>query len=215
MATSSQTVAAVTLTTEVDVTELVRIRTQLGDEMRSATDVTPSYNDLLIRLVARAIDHHPGINASFERDQLRLHSATHIGLAVDTDDGLKVPVVRNAQLLTVFEIAEATSRLITSTREGSIQPDNLTGSTFTITNLGMFGIDAFSPIVNVPEIAVLGIGRITPKPVVLDEAEERLGIRKMMALSLTFDHRAIDGAPAARFLQTLTQMIERPLRWLM
>ena len=105
--------------------------------------------------------------------------------------------------------------LIASSRAGTLAPDLMSGSTFTITNLGMFGVDAFTPILNLPEAAILGVGRIVAKPVVIDEETEAIAVRKMLTLSLTFDHRIVDGAPAARFLQMLGRMIERPSSWLM
>ncbi len=215
MSESARTVAAVTLTSEADATELVRLRESLKAELGSSSDPLPSYNDLLTRLVAKALGEHPHLNASIDGEQLLLHDSVHIGLAVDAERGLLAPVIRNADRLGVFEIAAESARLIAATRDGSIERESLTGATFTITNLGMFDIDAFTPIINLPEAAVLGVGRIVAKPVVIDEESEQIAVRKMMTLSLTFDHRIVDGAPAARFLQDLKNMIERPLRWLM
>jgi pyruvate dehydrogenase E2 component (dihydrolipoamide acetyltransferase) len=215
MAESAQSVAAVTLTTEVDATELARMRETLKGELAGTDERLPSYNDLLIRLVARALCRHPEMNAALDGDRILVHKDVHVGLAVDTERGLLVPVVRHADRLGVFDIAGETARLIEATRDGSADRETLSGGTFTITNLGMFEIDAFTPIINLPECAVLGVGRIVPKPVVVDEASETIAVRKMMALSLTFDHRVVDGAPAARFLQTVKGMIEHPVRWLM
>lgn len=215
MAESAHTVAPVTLTTEADVTELVRVRESLRAELAASGAALPSYSDLLIRLAARALRLHPDVNASIDGDYMIVHEEVHIGLAVDTERGLLVPVVRDADKLGVFEIAAETKRLIAASRAGTVSREEMTGGTFTITNLGMFDIDAFTPIINLPEAAVLGVGRIVPKPVVVDEATEQIVVRKMMALSLTFDHRVVDGAPAARFLQLVKQRVEQPLRWLM
>jgi pyruvate dehydrogenase E2 component (dihydrolipoamide acetyltransferase) len=215
MAESARTVAPVTLTTEADATELVRVRESLRAELAASGEALPSYNDLLIRIVARALRMHSELNASLDGDRLLVHEGVHIGLAVDTERGLMAPVVRDADRLGVFEIAGETRRLIAATREGSIGREEMAGGTFTITNLGMYDIDAFTPIINLPEAAVLGVGRIVAKPVVVDEATEQIAVRKMLSLSLTFDHRIVDGAPAARFLQQIKRMVEGPVRWMM
>jgi pyruvate dehydrogenase E2 component (dihydrolipoamide acetyltransferase) len=187
----------------------------LRAELAASGEALPSYNDLLIRIVARALRMHSELNASLDGDRLLVHEGVHIGLAVDTERGLMAPVVRDADRLGVFEIAGETRRLIAATREGSIGREEMAGGTFTITNLGMYDIDAFTPIINLPEAAVLGVGRIVAKPVVVDEATEQIAVRKMLSLSLTFDHRIVDGAPAARFLQQIKRMVEGPVRWMM
>jgi len=125
-----------------------------------------------------------------------------------------VPVVRDAHSKSVQQIASASAQLIEQARAGKSAPDDLGGGTFTITNLGMYEIDAFTPIINLPECAILGVGRIVARPVVVDEQAETVAVRKMMALSLTFDHRVVDGAPAARFLQRIKQFVEHPYAWL-
>ncbi len=142
------------------------------------------------------------------------HDAVHIGIAVDTERGLLVPVIHDAQAKSVQAIAVESARLIAQARAGKTTRDDLTGGTFTITNLGMYDIDAFTPIINLPECAILGIGRIVARPVVVDEEAETVAVRKMVALSLTFDHRVVDGAPAARFLKRIKQFVEQPLVWL-
>jgi pyruvate dehydrogenase E2 component (dihydrolipoamide acetyltransferase) len=211
---TARTVVPVTLTTEGDVTELVRVREELRQEVAASGERLPSYHDLIARFVAQALKRHPKLNATFQNDAILIHASVHIGLAVDTERGLLAPVVRDADRKSVFTIAEESARLIEATRAGTVPPDDLRGSTFTITNLGMFDIDAFTPIINAPECAILGLGRIVARPVVLEE-NETIAVRKMMALSLTFDHRVVDGAPAARFLQQVKQMMERPYTWLM
>ena len=219
MATSAHTVAPVTLTTEADATELVRLRKQLKDD---GGQPVPSYNDLLAKLVAQALLEHPMVNARFEGATTAwpavttiLQSATaNIGVAVDTDRGLLVPVLRDVQTKTLRQIARESAALVDKARTGRISPDDLQGGTFTITNLGMYEIDAFTPIINLPECAILGVGRIVPKQVVIDAEAERVAIRQMVFLSLTFDHRLVDGAPAARFLQRVKQFVEKPYLWL-
>jgi pyruvate dehydrogenase E2 component (dihydrolipoamide acetyltransferase) len=211
MAAAAHTTAPVTLTTEADATELVRLRQQLKD---NGASVVPSYNDLLAKLAAQALTEHPQLNARFEGDAIVQPAAVNIGIAVDTERGLLVPVVRDVQAKSLRQVAEAAARLIEQIRSGHVSPDDLQGGTFTITNLGMYEIDAFSPIINLPECAVLGVGRIVAKQVVVDPEAERVTIRRMMSLSLTFDHRLVDGAPAARFLQRVKLYVENPYLWL-
>lgn len=211
----ARAVVPVTLTTDADVTELVRIREQLKVELEDTRERVPSYTDLAIRLCALALRRHPDLNASFLSDRVVRHDAIHLGIAVDTDRGLMVPVIRNADRQSLMEIAALSARLIDAARAGTIAADDLRGGTFTVTNLGMYGIDAFTPVINLPECAILGLGRIVARPVVIDELHGTIAARKMMALSLTFDHRVVDGAPAARFLQDLKRMMERPYLWLL
>jgi pyruvate dehydrogenase E2 component (dihydrolipoamide acetyltransferase) len=218
MAASAHTVASVTLTTEADATELVRLRRQLKDDtvgagLASAPPV-PSYNDLLAKLVAQALLEHPMVNARFDGDSILQSATANIGVAVDTDRGLLVPVLRDVQTKSLRQIARESATLIEKARTGRVSVDELQGGTFTITNLGMYEIDAFTPIINLPECAILGVGRIVPKQVVVDAEAERVAIRQMLFLSLTFDHRLVDGAPAARFLQRVKQYVERPYLWL-
>ncbi len=213
MATSAHTTAPVTLTTEADATELVELRTKIKSDVGSAPQPVPSYTDLLTRLVALALLDHPGLNATLQDDTIVLHTTVHIGIAVDTERGLMVPVVRDAHNKSVGQIAAETARLVEQTRIGRAAPDDLRGGTFTITNLGMYEIDAFTPIINLPECAILGVGRIVSRLELIDEMTEKVAVRKMMALSLTFDHRVVDGAPAARFLQQIKRWIEHPYAW--
>lgn len=211
MASSAHTTAPVTLTTEVDATELVRLRNQLKGD---GAQVVPSYTDLLGKLVARALMEHPQVNARFEGESIVQSATVNMGIAVDTERGLLVPVVRDVQAKSLRQIAQESATLIERAKSGRISQDELHGGTFTITNLGMFEIDAFTPIINLPECAILGVGRIVPKQVVVDVEAERVAIRHMLALSLTFDHRLVDGAPAARFLQRVKQYVEKPYLWL-
>jgi pyruvate dehydrogenase E2 component (dihydrolipoamide acetyltransferase) len=215
MTESARTVAPVTLTTEADATELTRVREHLKTDLTGSGEPVPSFTDLLVRLSALALREHPALNASLAGEAIVQHAGVHVGVAVDTERGLLVPVVRDADRKSVGQIAAESARLIEQTRAGTATADDLRGSTFTVTNLGMFQIDAFTPIVNLPEAAILGIGRVVARPVVIDEVSETIAVRKMMALSLTFDHRIVDGAPAARFLQRIKRMIEQPYAPLM
>ena len=207
MAASAQTTARVTLTAEVDATRLVEARSQLKEALSQSLGFAIGYNDLLIAICARALREHPGVNSRLEGDQIRLLEDVHVGLAVDTERGLLVPVVRHADRLRVVEVARTLRDLVARAREGKSGPDELSGGTFTITNLGMYGVDAFTPIINLPECAILGAGRIAAQPAVVDG---QVAIRQRMWLSLTFDHRLVDGAPAARFLQRVVQLVEEP-----
>ncbi|MFB0545692.1 MAG: dihydrolipoamide acetyltransferase family protein [Anaerolineae bacterium] len=207
MSASARTAVHVTLTTEVDAIELVRLREQVKAEMQASAGLSVSYNDILVAIVARALKEHPNLNATLVSDEIQLLTSINIGVAVDTERGLLVPVIKDAADKTLSQIAREAAELIERARTGRISPDDLTGGTFTLTNLGMYEIDAFTPIINLPECAILGVGRIVAKPVVHDG---EIVVRQMMYLSLSFDHRLVDGAPAARFLQRLKQLIERP-----
>src|SRR5262249_37191235 len=161
-----------------------RVREHLKSELAASGEPIPSVTDLLIRIAALALLEHPALNASLVDDAIVQHAAAHVGVAVDTERGLLAPVVRDADRKSVVEIAAEMARLIGQARAGTVAADDLRGGTFTITNLGMFEIDAFTPIVNLPEAAILGLGRIVARPVVTDEATETIAVRKMMALSL-------------------------------
>src|SRR5258708_6234331 len=210
MAQSAQTVAAVTLTTEADATALVRLREQAIAEQRDAGDDLPTYSDLLLKVEALALGEHPALRAALAGNGIVQHPIAHVAIAVDTPRGLIAPVVREPANKSVSEIAKDTKRLIAGARDGTTQPKDLDGGTFTITNLGMFEIDAFTPMVNLPQCAILGLGRIIAKPVVVDATTDQVAVRRMLSLSLTFDHRLVDGAPAARFLQRIKHLVERP-----
>lgn len=214
MIRSVHTAAPVTLTTEADATALVQLREEIKADLADTGLPVPSYTDLVAKLVAVALREHPGLNASLVDDAIIQHADVHVGIAVDTERGLLVPVIRNVPDKSVQQIAAESARLIEQARSGQVRPDDLQGGTFTITNLGMYDVDAFTPIINLPECAILGMGRIVARPVVVDEAAGQIAVRKMIALSLTFDHRIVDGAPAARFLQRVKQFIERPMLWL-
>ncbi|MGQ9629399.1 MAG: dihydrolipoamide acetyltransferase family protein [bacterium] len=202
MSRSASTTARVTLTAEVDASGLVELRRKLAED-----GIAVSYNDLFLYVLGRALRENPLLNASLEGDVLRQWKRIHIGLAVDTERGLLVPVVRDVDTKGLAQLARETMDLIERARGGKLKPEELRGGTFTLTNLGMFGIDAFTPIINLPETAILGVGRIGARPCVRDGD---IVIREMVWLSLAFDHRLVDGGPAARFLQRVAQLIESP-----
>ena len=211
MGTSAHTTAAVTLQSVVDVTEFVALRTKLKDAYAKELGFSIGYNDILVAIVARCLIEHPEVNARLDqvdgKTVIRQLDTINMGMAVDSGRGLLVPVIRDAQTKGIKQIARDFRALVDRAREGKSGPDDLTGGTFTITNLGMFGIDQFTPIINLPECAILGVGRIKEEPVVVDG---QVVVRQRMWLSLTFDHRLVDGAPAARFLQAIMGYIEAP-----
>jgi pyruvate dehydrogenase E2 component (dihydrolipoamide acetyltransferase) len=209
MANSSQNSAAVTLTTEADATELKRLREEKKADVHS--DVIPSYNTLIVKLVCKALLEHPILNTSLDGETIIYWEQVNIGVAVDTDRGLVVPVVRDVQTKPISQLAIEMNELLPRAKEGKALLDELSGGTFTITNLGVYEIDFFTPIINPPESAVLGIGRLVDRWMVIDREP---AIRTMMALSLTFDHRLVDGGPAAQFLQRIKQLVEQPYLWL-
>lgn len=213
LSASVRTSAPVTLTTDADATELVRVRAALEGEARATDETPPSYTDCFVKLVAVALSEHPALNASLDGERLVRHPAVHVGIAVDTPRGLLACVLRDAPGKSLRVLAAESASLIAAARAGTVSPDALRGGTFTVSNLGAYEIDAFTPIINLPECAILGVGRIVARAVVVDEAAGTIAPRKMVALSLTFDHRVVDGAPAARFLQRVKQLVEQPALW--
>ena len=205
MTQSQQTTAHVTIHGEVDATELVKLRRQLKEEF----DLT--YTDLIIKAVAKALKAHPMLNSALVGDEIQVFEQAHIGMAVALDEGLLVPVVRDAGRLSLPEISQETKRLAQGARDETLGVEEVTGGTFTVTNLGGYGADGFTPIINPPEVAILGVGRITEKPAV---HEGQIAQRSMLVLSLTIDHRIVDGAPGAAFLRTLREILESPYRLL-
>jgi pyruvate dehydrogenase E2 component (dihydrolipoamide acetyltransferase) len=204
MARSVHTTARVTLYREVDASQFARAR-----ERFIAQGMSVSYNDLLIHICAVALREFPEANARLGQEQIEHLDRINVGLAVDTERGLLVPVVHDADRLTLPQIAAETARLVAAARSGRIPPDDLSGGTFTLTNLGMFGVEGFTPVINLPECCILGVGKIVRKPVVIDQ-RDTIAVRPTMTLSLVFDHRVIDGAPAARFLDRIAQLVDEP-----
>jgi pyruvate dehydrogenase E2 component (dihydrolipoamide acetyltransferase) len=219
MAESAHTTAAVTLTTEADATELVALREEIKTTLSPRDLAVPTYTDLMVKLTGVALKEHPMLNARWESAEddagaaarIVMPNEVHIAVAVDTEAGLLVPVIRDVPTKSLQSIAEETRVLADKARARELGPEELGGGTFTITNLGTYGIDAFTPIINLPQCAILGVGRIIAKPAVWGD---QVVPRQMMALSLTFDHRVVDGGPAARFLNTVREYVEQPYLWL-
>ena len=213
MKASCDRAAPVTLTTRVDATNLVSLRSQF--KQSGSQIVIPSFSDIVTKLVTLVLQKHPKLAVREQDSQWLAPSClenTHVGFAVDTDDGLVVPVIHRAGAMSLFELAKQSRTLIEKARSGKLSLSEMQGGVFTITNLGGFGVDAFTPIINLPETAILGLGRIRREPVVFDE---QIVARDQMTISLTFDHRIVDGAPAARFLQSMSEAIENPSAWLL
>ncbi|MFN8456286.1 MAG: dihydrolipoamide acetyltransferase family protein [Anaerolineae bacterium] len=198
---SLQGMAQLTLHTEADVTELVALR----EKLKAQTALT--YTDLIVRACVLALRQHPRLNATLEGETIRLLPHINIGLAVALEDGLIVPVIHQADRRNLADLAQIRTRLAERARNNQLSKEEISGGTFTITNLGNYDIDAFTPIVNPPEAAILGVGRIVEKVAIY---QGKIAQRAMMTLSLTFDHRLVDGAPAAAFLQAVKRLLEAP-----
>ncbi len=203
MHSSLQNMAQANHRMEVDMAECVCARERL-----KALGVKLSFNDIVIRCVAKALREFPMMNASMTEDSIIQKHYVNVGMAVATEDGILVPVIRDADKLSLVEIAKRARDLSQRTREGTLDPDELSGGTFTVTNLGMYGVDSFTAIINAPEAGILAVGQIKKRPVVLPD--DSLAVRPMMWLSLTYDHRIVDGVPAAQFLSRIKLLLENP-----
>ncbi len=192
---SARTAPHSTVVMEVDMSNAGRIRkeTRLG------------YTEMLIRAVASALREHRMMNATLDGEQIKVFEDVNVGVAVAAEKGLVVPVIRNADEKSLVEIASVLQTLVDKTRQDELAKDDVTGGTFTITNLGMYDVDVFIPIINPPETAILGVGRVVEKPVAVNG---EVTVRPMMQLSLAYDHRIVDGAPAAQFLRAVKKILE-------
>jgi pyruvate dehydrogenase E2 component (dihydrolipoamide acetyltransferase) len=191
------------LSRDVDAEHLVAWRATFDDHV--------TLTDLLVWLVARALERHPEANARWVGDAPRWIAEINVGIAVAVDDGLIVPVVHGANRLEVREVADRRRDLVARARSGGLRPEDVQGGTFTLSNLGMFGVDAFAAVVNGPQAAILAVGRVADRVVAVDG---RPAVRPRMSLTLSCDHRVLDGVRAARFLETLAEVAEEPL-WLL
>ncbi len=205
LAESNGPVPTFFLTAELDVTRAAEMRTQLaemGDEYKA------SFNDIIIKAVALALSEHPEVNAHWLNDKIRQFNRIHVAMAVAVEDGLITPVLFDADRLQLWEISAKARELAGRARERRLTAEEYTGGTFTVSNLGMFGIDQFTAIINPPEAGILAVGGVEAKPVVIDGKVE---VRQRMRVTMSCDHRAIDGATGAKFLQTLRRFTENPL----
>ncbi len=205
---SMQTAPHFYVTSEIDTSKLAELRKQINEF--AAKDTTPikvSFNDLIVKAVARTLVRMPEVNVSFAEDRLLQKKQVNVGVAVALEQGLIVPVVRNADQRSMLDLARETRRLAEAARQGKLRPEDFSGGTFTVSNLGMFDVDSFTAVINPPESAILAIGSITPTPVVV---AGQVVVRDRMKVTLSSDHRAIDGAIAARFLQEVKRLLEEP-----
>ncbi|HEV2863012.1 MAG TPA: pyruvate dehydrogenase complex dihydrolipoamide acetyltransferase [Pyrinomonadaceae bacterium] len=193
------------LTAEIEMDRAVELRRQLN-ELDPENKV--SLNDLIIKVAAAALMQHPAVNASFHEKTLRFYERADIGVAVAVEDGLITPVIRGANNKSVGQIGREVRELAERARSRKLKPEEYTGATFSVSNLGMFGIDEFTAVINPPEAAILAVGAVTPKPVVRDG---QVVVRQLMRVTLSCDHRVIDGATGAKFLQTFKKILENPL----
>ena len=207
MYASLQQTAQLTTFTEVDVTEMVGFRDIIREEYKRDKNIRVSYNDIIILAVSRALKRYPIMNSTLVEDEILLHDSVNMGIAVALAEGLIVPVLRDADKKCLLQIAKETRILAGKAREGNLSMDEVTGGTFTISNVSMFQVDGLTPILKPPETGILGIGRVKEKPAVY---QGEIAIRSMMFLSLTFDHRVVDGAPANAFLETAARYLEHP-----
>jgi pyruvate dehydrogenase E2 component (dihydrolipoamide acetyltransferase) len=206
MVRSLNSTAPVTIHRRCDAVELVNLRNQLKQAAEHAEG--PSFNDILIKIVAGALRRHPMLAARWVSDQIEIPKALHIGFAVDTEHGLFVPVIRDVLQLSLREVTSASRLLIEAARAGKLKQEQMQDGCFTMTSLGSFGVELFTPIINHPQTAILGVGAIRREAVAMEDGT--LANRHQLTLSLTFDHRIVDGAPAARFLQNVCERIENP-----
>ncbi|MBN9393318.1 MAG: 2-oxo acid dehydrogenase subunit E2 [Chloroflexi bacterium] len=202
MARSLREMAQLTISAEADITRLVDRR-----EALKAEGTNLSYTALIAKAVALTLPRHPYLNAALEGDSIRLHSKLNLGIAVNLDEGLVVPVIPDAGSRSVAELAAEIQRVSDLARRHALTIENNSGGTFTITNLGTSGVDMFTPIINPPQVAILGVGRINERAGIIDG---KIAICKMLWLSLSFDHRIADGAPAAAFLKDVRLQLESP-----
>ncbi len=210
MVESLQVSAQLTTVVEVDVTKIARLRERAKREFEAREGVKLSFLPFFAVAAVEALKQYPVVNASIEDDQIVYHAEEHLGIAVDTDRGLLVPVIKGAGDLNIAGIARKIADLADRTRNNKITPDDLGGGTFTLTNTGSRGALFDTPIINQPQVGILGTGAVVKRPVVVTGAdgEETIAVRSMVYLAMTYDHRIVDGADAARFLVAVKQRLE-------
>lgn len=208
MLAAAQQSAAVTLTASADATELVKLRQQYRNSATEHVAPTPSYTSILVKVVAEALQRHLGMLGQWTGERVAAPDGVHIAIAVDTPIGLMTPVLRDVPSLSLGQVSDRLSDLISRARARRLMPAELQGGTFTVTNLGAYRVDAFTPLLNLPQSSILGVGRISRQPIAVERGVE---VRDRVTLSLTFDHRVADGAAAAALLTTICELVERPL----
>jgi pyruvate dehydrogenase E2 component (dihydrolipoamide acetyltransferase) len=211
MAQAKQTAPEIHVTVDIRVDKLVAIREDLNKQLASE-NLKLSLGDFVTKAVAMALRRHPGLNASFEPDAIVRHGEINLGIAVALEDGLIVPVLHRADTLGLAEIRRQSEALAGAARSNSLKPEQLSGGTFTISNLGMYGVRQFDAILNLPEVGILAVGAAEKRPVV---EGDKLVPGTVLTVTLTADHRAVDGAMAADFLRTLKRLLEEPATMLL
>ncbi len=207
MGQSWREAARVTLFADADVTDLVRLRQTKAAEWERRFGLKPSYNDLIHLAVARALREEPRINCRLDGQAVRVRHEVNLSFAVDLGEGLVAAVIKDADKKSLGDLTRIARDLAERARAGKLAPDDMADGTFTVTNLGGLGVEAFTPIINQPQAGILGIGKILEKPVVLGGG---IHVRSILTLSLVFDHRLLDGAPAAKFLGKVKELLETP-----
>ncbi len=192
---------------DIDMTDMRAFRNASRSEWRTAYGLVPSLNDILLKAVAAALEAHPALNSAFVDGEVHRYREVNLGVAVDVEDGLVVPVLRNAAKLDLGQIATAAADLADRAKTGKLSVPDFEGATFTVSNLAALGVDWFTPVLNPPQCAILGVGRMRRMPAVV---RNEVAVRDIATFVLTFDHRALDGAPAARFLARLKRLLESP-----
>ncbi|PID82283.1 MAG: dihydrolipoamide acetyltransferase [Clostridiales bacterium] len=196
--------------TDVDMTNMLAMKKQLEETIKAETGVKPTITDYLSLALVKALIQHPYLNSSLSEDgtKVYLHKYVNLAIAVGSDDGLLVPVVNSVDKMSLKELVVANRKMITKAVEGKLKPDEMSGSTFTVSNLGMYGVDSFQAIINQPNSAILAVSATKKKPVVIDD---NIVVRPIMTLTLTADHRIVDGLEGAKFMKTLKANIENPV----
>lgn len=210
MVESLQTAAQLTTVVEVDVTRIAALRARSKGPFQEKEHTKLTFLPFFVKAATEALLYHPKINATIEGKEVTYFDHEHVGIAVDTERGLLVPVIRDAGTLSMADIARSINDLASRTRDSKVSADELSGSTFTITNTGSGGALFDTPVLNMPETAILGIGTIVKRPVVVKDQDgnETIGIRSMVYLALSYDHRLVDGGDAARYLMTVKKRLE-------
>lgn len=211
MQASLQNAAQLTVFVEADVTEMVALRDTMLARNKKDPEYRLSFNDIIAFAVCRALRQHPVMNTTLQADGIHMHKHVNLGIAVSLDTGLIVPNVKKADTYSLEELKAKVRDAASRARKGGLSMDEISGGTFTISNVSMLGVDGFTPILNPPETGILGVGRVVEKP---GAFEGQVCVRKMMTLSLTFNHMVTDGGPAMSFLRTLADMLEQPVRML-
>ncbi|MDR6999151.1 dihydrolipoamide acetyltransferase family protein [Neobacillus niacini] len=209
---SLQKSAQLTINIKVDVTDLIALQKQTAETVQKKYGHKLTVTDFIARSVVLSLKNHQDMNSALIEDKIHLFKQVHLGMAVALEKGLVVPVIRNVDESSLIDLSRNIKELAQKARQGQLSNEDMKGSTFTISNLGAYGVEHFTPVLNPPETGILGVGAVNDTPVYLGEKLER---RSILPLSLTFDHRVLDGAPAAAFLQTVKQYLEAPITMLL